>query len=838
MPYSVDLTNPQIPDFALDSTLQALIAQQSDTVEAIQRMASVGKQTNSQLEYNDNTAQKSVNEQKRSNIFLRNQNKLQQNANRNNDRLITRLITATRDLSGNFIKRGLEGGAAALRAGDMSQVLNYMGKLGVGLQGTISLLGDYRKSIRNLTEVGYGFGKSILQTQETLTANQLSLSEFERVVTRNGAALNFLGKGGRGAASEFSELSKTIRNNMKDQGNYGLSISQINDFLAENLDAEMRSGATRQEATDRLASTFNNLVAEATGLAFETGRQRKDLIKTALDAQRDERVLGKIKQLELQGREEEANIIRQNLKRLSVDLPAMFGTETGGMLLEAFVKSIETGRGIEADPIVAKLLSVGGVGADQLRDMSLAISSQLITSTALNKAGKNLEQRMGDFENIGVLASGVDGEGFDLLRKLSINFKELTGNPAETIKNAAEGLNEGTIALLQTEEAFNKVMTSAQGQVSGFTRELVQGLDPNFLSKTLTTMSDTLANTITNAGLMMRAVMQGDFGAVAALAGDNPGVATGLSLGTAMVGAGTYGVAKKSITGAANLLGYKTAGAQGLYASQQLSAAFNQSGISIVGDKVMQYGKEITPTNGVYRAQSGNTILEFTKKGKELVPSAKSIMSYVKGATGKMAGKTGILGAGVAATDAFFGFQNIDESFSEREKGLSSMLEGASGPEKQIIEKKLGQLKSQKKSAQIDLIDKLIMQYGGAAVGALLGSVAPIPGSGIMGGVAGFMAGEKGYESGMRPLSSLLETLGITDTTGGPPGTQVDTEAIKKRIQMEKEVEAQKQAELNNPMTEMKRLLEKIDRKLGNTEEGYLSKLNKPSTRIVESAIT
>ena len=164
MPYSVDLTNPQIPDFALDSTLQALIAQQSDTVEAIQRMASVGKQTNSQLEYNDNTAQKSVNEQKRSNIFLRNQNKLQQNANRNNDRLITRLITATRDLSGNFIKRGLEGGAAALRAGDMSQVLNYMGKLGVGLQGTISLLGDYRKSIRNLTEVGYGFGKSILQT--------------------------------------------------------------------------------------------------------------------------------------------------------------------------------------------------------------------------------------------------------------------------------------------------------------------------------------------------------------------------------------------------------------------------------------------------------------------------------------------------------------------------------------------------------------------------------------------------------------------------------------------------------------------------------------------------
>ena len=50
---------------------------------------------------------------------------------------------------------------------------------------------------------------------------------------------------------------------------------------------------------------------------------------------------------------------------------------------------------------------------------------------------------------------------------------------------------------------------------------------------------------------------------------------------------------------------------------------------------------------------------------------------------------------------------------------------------------------------------------------------------------------------------------------------------------MEKEVEAQKQAELNNPMTEMKRLLEKIDRKLGNTEEGYLSKLNKPNTRIL-----
>ena len=116
---------------------------------------------------------------------------------------------------------------------------------------------------------------------------------------RNGAALNFLGKGGRGAAREFSDLSKKVRESMSVHGNYGLTISQINDFLAENLDAEMRSGATRQEATNRLTKTFDNLVAEATGLAFETGRQRKDLIKTALDAQKDERVLGKIKQLEL-----------------------------------------------------------------------------------------------------------------------------------------------------------------------------------------------------------------------------------------------------------------------------------------------------------------------------------------------------------------------------------------------------------------------------------------------------------------------------------------------------------------------------------------------------------
>jgi len=822
VPYSVDITNPQIPDFALDSTLQALIAQQSDTVDAIQRMAGIGKITASNIQDVEHVGKKSINEQKRGNVLLNNQNKMQQIANRNNQRLSSRLLAGFRDFSGNFLKKGFQGGTAALRAGDMSQVLNYMGPLATALQGTVKLLGEYRKSIRDLTEVGYGYGKSILETQETLTTNQMTLNEFERVITRNGAALNFLGKGGRGAALEFSDLSKKVRESMSVHGNYGLTISQINDFLADNLDAEMRSGATRQEATNRLTKTFDNLVAEATGLAFETGRQRKDLIKTALDAQKDERVLGKIKQLELQGREEEANIIRQNLKRLSTDLPAMFGTETGGMLLEAFVRSIETGRGIEADPIVAKLLSVGGEGTDQLRDMSLSISNQLITTKALNKAGKAIEERLGDFENIGNLASGIDGEGYDLLRKMSINFKELTGNPAETIKNAAEAFDEGTTALLQTEEAFNKVMTTAQGQVAGFVRDIVGGLDPNTLSNTLKFVTDGLTEFIQGAGSALRSLGAGNV------------------LGGAAIGAGAYST-YKGIKGlsAANRAGFEMGGGQGMYASQQLQKVFSNSGISIVGDKVMQGGKEITPTKGIYSATTldGKTAIQFKKVGTELVPTKSSIKSFASGLASKTAKGTGILGAGVAATDAYFGFQNIDDSFKQRETDLKSMLEGASGPEKGIIENKLSKIQAQKKSAQIDLIDRLVLEYGGGAIGALLGAVAPLPGASIVGGVTGHQLGDAAYESGLRPIKSLLETLGITTTAGGPPGTQVDTEGIRKRIQIEKEVEAQKQAELNNPISDLKRILEKIDRKLGNTEEGYLSKLNRPSTRIVESAI-
>ena len=824
MPYSVNITNPQIPDFALDSTLQALIAQQSDTVDAIQRMAGIGKITASNIQDVEHVGKKTINEQKRGNVLLNNQNKMHQIANRNNQRLSSRLLAGFRDLSGNFLKKGFQGGTAAIRAGDMSQVLNYMGPLATALQGTVKLLGEYRKSIRDLTEVGFGYGKSILATQETLTTNQMTLNEFERVITRNGAALNFLGKGGRGAALEFSDLSKKVRESMSVHGNYGLTISQINDFLADNLDAEMRSGATRQEATNRLTKTFDNLVAEATGLAFETGRQRKDLIKTALDAQKDERVLGKIKQLELQGREEEANIIRQNLKRLSTDLPAMFGTETGGMLLEAFIRSIETGRGIEADPIVAKLLSVGGEGSDQLRDMSLSISNQLITTKALNKAGKAIEERLGDFENIGNLASGIDGEGYDLLRKMSINFKELTGNPAETIKNAAEALDEGTTALLQTEEAFNKVMTTAQGQVAGFVREIVGGLDPNTLSNTLKFVTDGLTEFIQGAGSALRFLGAGNV------------------LGGAAISAGAYST-YKGIKGfnAVSRTGFETGGGQGMYASQQLQNTFRNSGISVVGDKVIQNGKEITSYKGVYNATTpdGKTAIQFKKVGTELVPTKSSIKSFASGLKANAEKGTGILGAGVAATDAYFGFQNIDDSFKQRETDLKSMLEGASGPEKRIIENKLSKIQAQKKSAQIDLIDRLVLEYGGGAIGALAGAAAPLPGTSIIGAFGGHQLGKKAFESGLRPIKSLLETLGITDATGGSSGTSTSKqiESIKKRIQIEKEVEAQKQAELNNPMTEMKRLLEKIDRKLGNTEEGYLSKLNKPSTRIVESAI-
>ena len=133
----------------------------------------------------------------------------------------------------------MTGAVQTARTGDVSGFLNNLGAWGAAIQSAISVLGDYRESLQNLSNVGQGFGKSILNAQVELGRAGMGLSEFERVVTKNGTAIANLGEN---SAIEFATLSKNVRNVGSDFGNYGLKITEINDFLAENLEIERMSG--------------------------------------------------------------------------------------------------------------------------------------------------------------------------------------------------------------------------------------------------------------------------------------------------------------------------------------------------------------------------------------------------------------------------------------------------------------------------------------------------------------------------------------------------------------------------------------------------------------------
>lgn len=825
MPYSIDPGNPQIPDFALDSTIQALIAQQADTEDALNRIASLTNKEVSSLYNISSSSKESVNAQKVSNNTLKYQSKLQQQAN-----ATSRRIEQQNNKMTDFMKRTARAVPQALRSGDLSQVLNYMGDFGVILQKGIDVLKDYRTTIQSLTDVGQGFGKSVLQMQEALLDNRMTLAEFERITMKNGAAISFLGEN---AAKEFSGLSYSIRQNMKQFGNFGLSIQEINDFLAQNLEIEMKSGATRQEATANLQTAFDMMTKEATGLALETGRNRKDLIRSQLEVRSDERVAGKLRQLEIQGRQEEADMARENMNRLAKALPAIFGKEGGAQIMEGFAAALATGRGIEADPAMAKFLSAAGPAGDMIRQMSLQLTSSVVNFEDLNKVGKAVQERFGELENIENIAQV--NEGFGILRRIAINFREVE-DPAAELQKATENTSAAAITLLKTEEQLNDVLTGIQKPLTTAANELADGMG-EISGDILESATQGISGFMRTVFPAMAKAASGDFSSAARMMMDSTGMSP-MMLGASSIAGGAlaYKGVKGMTTTVAQALGYNFAGTKGAAMSEALQKQLAQGGITVQGGQVLDpSGKAMTPgKSGAFEVQtSGGDKIKFRldPKSGELIPEKSTLKKFLGGKK-----LPGFLGAGMAAYEATAGFSSIQESYGQRKSLLESQLVGATGTERTVIEKKLKELDNDRSKAQIDLVDQLLMTYGGSAVGALSGSLLG-PGGTLAGGMAGYSLGEKGYEEGIRPIKMLLESLGLSPSATGEAieGSREDVDKIRKRIQLEKEIEADVQKQDATSATqETNNLLRAISRKLGITDEGYLSKIGRPGTNFKE----
>ena len=721
---SGDFGTVNIPDFALDSTLQALLAEQNETRAAMQNnTASIdglgGYISNTNATTNaGNKIQSGIRS-----TLIKTQRQAQAQ-NRTQASLLQRVV------------KGLKTGGAAgitqtLRTGDMSSLLNNLGVFGSALQKGIDILGDYRNSLQNLSNVGQGFGKSILDTQTQIGKLGMGLSEFERVVTRSGTAIANLGGN---SAVEFAKLSSDVRKVGFEFGNYGLKITEINDFLAQNLEIERMSGAVGKEASDNAAAAFNTLAKETTLQSIQTGRDRKAMMRAALEARSSENFLAAVRQEEAAGNTEAAKNMRQNLDDVSSTLSAMFGPELAGQLVDSITTGVAEGRGIEATEIGRQFLAAGGPAAEALQKIALNFKdfSPDEVGDLLMDFQDQIEERAEGIKDLGRLANV--NEGFGLLRSLFVNLTRVEDLSTEEIearlKERAESTKAGT-NLLKSEELVNRGLVAAQAQLADIALGFAGRTE--FLQDNLIKAVQNITDTLNGFSI---------FGT------------TGKS-GPTMAGGARSLEEKGFIAGAA---GFREFGRQGALQAESMSQALEQKGYSTKAGEVFdaQGNKLAASKDGIFKTADGD---EFKVIGDKLVPTKRSISQRLIQSGGKFAGKLGAGGLAIqAAIDAYGIEGGTGENINRLTRSLSE--EGLSEDEKKRINDEIKQERAKYYSQYARLLDTLILGAGGGSIGGILGAAGGPLGS-IGGAIGGGYAGASLAESGVGPLQWLANMLGV-----------------------------------------------------------------------------
>ncbi len=330
------------------------------------------------------------------------------------------------------VGKGLFGGLTTALATSTIPGLGTLGKimgktglifngLSLGLAAGLNVMEDYRKKVQDLTNVGSGFGVSMLKLQQQLATASVSMDDYVLVMQEYGAGVRNLGGTSREAAIEFSKLAKRARETAKEFGAYGLTSQEINHFLGEYLELQRKSGKRGQEAADGVESAFRTLALQTDAMARQTGRDRREALRAGMD------VAG-------------AGGVRRRAEAL--------GGEAGERLTKTsalFAAMIKQTFGAEGDKMMGPIADAIATGAGlELTDMQPMIAMMGESGTMLSQITKDISE--------GRLTEAETAERFEAFGRVFADLKK-NRDQRQTELTAQKG-QAGLMDLIQAQTSF------------------------------------------------------------------------------------------------------------------------------------------------------------------------------------------------------------------------------------------------------------------------------------------------------------------------------------------------------------------------------------------------
>ena len=639
------------------------------------------------------------------------------------EKQVERLNDAVKSM-GSSIKKTTKDLATGIDKSDLKGIAAAVGSIaGIGtVTGfAVGVIEGFAKNLTELSNTGVGLTTSLQNLRGDAADAGLDLASYGKIINGNSRAIKSMGSSTDDGARNFAALSKQLRNSARDVGQFGLSNTEYNEILAEEIDIRRRGGMSQAQITESVKNSMNELMTETTALASITGQDRREMLRNRQSILSDPIIETARQQFAALGKDLPANI--GNLGAIIGGLGDE-GAIFAGALAQAAVSEIpffSTALGSS----LKEMISVGGPeihGA--FADIAKFADDNALTmpTEEFNTKITAMMGRLGEVASPEVKQNLIDlgATGIESATKLLgfVNGLQGLATTEKEVTDARKDVDDG----LEKNKEFLGLSSS------------LEELANNVKASSVNTVFDTIGTSLSEDGAHLSTAIRkiGDrFGADKTL-GEGIGVGGGAAIAGLIAGLAATTIALNVLTTtlAMKHLGGGFGGGGGDVGKNGKARVrprgkfgrlfdLGRRGASFIGSKLGAGGRAV--------AGAGTAVVNNVDKTK--IPGMGNV---AKGALRRFAPVAALLGA----VDAGSALMNDELSTTEKSEEVGGAVGGVGGG------------------------------LAGMAAGAAIGSIIPGPGTvigGILGGIIGSFAGDF---VGSKAGEAVGEKLSDTDVEG------------------------------------------------------------------------
>ena len=160
-----------------------------------------------------------------------------------------------------------------------------IGLASVAIGGFTKLITEAGDSFADLYDTGQSLNGSLADVYTQAGKAAMTVGMFTEAISQNSEAVKSLETQFMSGASSFGLMSKNLRQSMQAQGQFMLSIADVNEYLGEYLEIQQLYGHFENRSRRQQEKYVKGYIENLTQLSILTGKRRKQLadeVKTAM----------------------------------------------------------------------------------------------------------------------------------------------------------------------------------------------------------------------------------------------------------------------------------------------------------------------------------------------------------------------------------------------------------------------------------------------------------------------------------------------------------------------------------------------------------------------------